>query len=208
MPFDAHEEFDRQLQNLIESGYPALSGLPAGKFRSYVAPLAQRLDELPAVVHDTHIPFVIVVTCDLVPTEAAMSQVRVNGKPGVVNMRPVGPDVFAPIAAVELPAASAYLAVDIDTGSATLGVRPNDALPILEAGGRSPLTIDEGVALLTHFPDILQTHNAYQMLGSRAGDKRVPAIWVSYGQPRLGWCWAGNPHSWLGMASAATRVAV
>ncbi|MFD8334700.1 DUF5701 family protein [Streptomyces solisilvae] len=22
----------------------------------------------------------------------------------------------------------------------------------------------------------------------------------------LGWCWEGNPHTWLGMASAGTRT--
>lgn len=44
------------------------------------------------------------------------------------------------------------------------------------------------------------------ILGSRCGDKRVPALWVSGGHPRLGWCWAGNPHTWLGSASCAGRV--
>ena len=37
--------------------------------------------------------------------------------------------------------------------------------------------------------------------------RRVPTFWVSKGAPRLGWCWAGNPHSWLGAASAAGRLA-
>ncbi|WP_374727409.1 DUF5701 family protein [Haloactinomyces albus] len=42
--------------------------------------------------------------------------------------------------------------------------------------------------------------------GSRAGDKRVTGIRVSKGAPRLGWCWGGNPHTWLSMASAARRI--
>ena len=80
-----------------------------------------------------------------------------------------------------------------------------DALPVLLGAGRSPLTIDEGVALVTHFPKVLTTRNAFQSLGSRAANKRVPSFWVSKGAPRLGWCWAGNPHTWLGAASAAAR---
>ena len=45
------------------------------------------------------------------------------------------------------------------------------------------------------------------LLASRCGDKRVPAIWISAGAPKLGWCWDGNPHTWLGAASAGARVA-
>jgi len=95
---------------------------------------------------------------------------------------------------------------NIDTGAETLSVRPRDALPIIEGHGRTPLTIDEGVAVLAQFPEVLRTHNAYQLLASRRDDKRIPSIWTSYKQPRLGWCWEGNPHSWLGMASAGGRA--
>ena len=44
---------------------------------------------------------------------------------------------------------------------------------------------------------------------------RTPAIWISRGTgrdgaarrhaPKVGWCWAGNHHTWLGFASAAAR---
>ncbi|MEI2690845.1 MAG: DUF5701 family protein [Anaerolineae bacterium] len=44
------------------------------------------------------------------------------------------------------------------------------------------------------------------LLASRCGDKRVPAFWLSQNRPKLGWCWAGNPHTWLGSASCAERV--
>jgi hypothetical protein len=46
-------------------------------------------------------------------------------------------------------------------------------------------------------------------------DARTPAIWFSNGTgrdgperrnaPKVGWCWAGNRHTWLGFASAAAR---
>lgn len=49
-------------------------------------------------------------------------------------------------------------------------------------------------------------------------DARVPAIWISRGTgrdgparrdaPKVGWCWAGNRHTWLGHASAAEVEAV
>ncbi|MGH3368551.1 MAG: DUF5701 family protein [Nocardioidaceae bacterium] len=40
-----------------------------------------------------------------------------------------------------------------------------------------------------------------------AGNRRLPSFWVSRGAPRLGWCWAGTPHTWLGASSASARRA-
>jgi len=87
-----------------------------------------------------------------------------------------------------------------------LNVTPDDALESIISKGRSPLTIDEGLALVTQYPEVLESRNAFSILGSRCGDRRVPALWLSKGRPRLGWCWAGNPHSWLGSASCGGRA--
>jgi hypothetical protein len=54
---------------------------------------------------------------------------------------------------------------------------------------------------------MLRKNKCFSLLASRCGDKRVPAIWISGKAPKLGWCWAGNPHSWLGSASAGARLA-
>ncbi|QIZ36462.1 DUF5701 family protein [Saccharopolyspora sp. ASAGF58] len=43
--------------------------------------------------------------------------------------------------------------------------------------------------------------------GSRCGDRRVAAIWISQNAPKLGWCWEDNPHTWPGTASPAARRA-
>lgn len=112
---------------------------------------------------------------------------------------------YRPIAGVDVPDTPVYLLVDVRTGAETLNVRPDDALPVVLGAGRTPLTIDEGVALVTQFPAVFDARNAFQALGSRATDRRVPSFWVSKGALRLGWCWAGNPHTWLGAASAADR---
>ena len=79
-------------------------------------------------------------------------------------------------------------------------------MPKILAAGRLPLTLDEGIAVVTHHPDLLSSGNRFSMLGSRCGDRRVTAIWVSQRRPRLGWCWAGAPHTWLGSASCGSRV--
>ena len=76
------------------------------------------------------------------------------------------------------------------------------------AAGRSPLTIDEGIALMIQQPDAIAPNWGFSMAGSRRGDQRVPAFWVSEKRPKLGWCWDRNPHTWLGTASCATRIPV
>ena len=143
------------------------------------------------------------VKAELAPVEDALARVG-----GFVGMDPTKPADYEPIAQLQIPGAASYVLHDVDLGAEFFDVTPEDALPQILARGRSPLTIDEGVAVITQLPNVLSTQNAFSLLGSRRGDRRVPALWLSGGRPRLGWCWAGAPHSWLGSASCAERVPV
>lgn len=203
---DLTEEFERQLATAQRLAYAEIAGMSTAALAQLVAPLRARLGELPRAIAKSAIPFVLVLDRGLISAEEAMPLVEQDGRRGVVDMTPTRPGAFAPIDEVELPKRAAYLAVGIDTGKALLNVTPADALPRIVANGRSPLTIEEGIAVLTHHPGVLRSMNAFSLLGSRSGDKRVPALWTSRGTPRLGWCWAGNPHSWLGSASCGARL--
>ncbi len=127
-----------------------------------------------------------------------------SGRAGFTSMDTDDLKRFTPT--VDRIPAGPYLLLDVDTGPGTLGVVPDEALPLITDAGRSPLTIDEGLAIVTQFPGILRTRNCFSMLASRCGDRRVPALWVSDGRPRLGWCWAAAPHNWLGSASCAGQA--
>ena len=202
---DLTQAFRHQVDVLVDKGYPATARLSDAEFRALVTPLEDLLPDLPFSGVEERIPFVLVMTRAVVPPEAAVPLINLEGKQGWTDMQPDDLARFLPIEGVTVPA-YAYLLVDIDTGAEFRNVRPLHALPSIVEQGRSPLTIDEGVAIMLQFPHVLRTHNAFQMLASRCGDKRVPAMWVSYGKPRLGWCWEGNPHTWLGMGSAAARL--
>jgi len=91
-------------------------------------------------------------------------------------------------------------------GRSSAGTPPEPALATLSERGRTPLTVAEGIALLTLHAEVLEKNHCFSLAGSRHGDRRVPAIWISKGAPHLGWCFAGVPHSWLGLASAAGRI--
>ena len=201
---DLADLLDRQLDTLIAKGYPALAGLDDAAFAAHVDKLRPLLDDVRAS-DDAALPFLLVVRSSLVPTVAAVERLEVMGKAGWTDMQDEI-DTYKPIDGVDVPDAPVYLLTDVSTGRESLGVTPADALPAIRAAGRTPLTVDEGVALVTQLPSSLTDLNAFQAVGSRAANKRIPSFWMSKGAPRLGWCWKGNPHSWLGSASAAARL--
>jgi hypothetical protein len=154
------------------------------------------------------IPSVLVPAPEALTAGDAIRRVEREGKPAVSMLDDEELARFVPIEGVELPAGPAYRLVDVDTGHATRNVTPDDALVSIRAAGRSPLTIEEGIAVVTRHPGTIAPNDGWSLLGSRCGDRRVGALWISKGAPKLGWCWAGNPHTWLGSASCAARVAL
>lgn len=212
--YDPGAEFDRQVANLIERDYPTLAGLSREEFTAQVTPLRQVAVDSGTAGYapgSGRVPFVLVVTRQVVPIEEAMPRTTLHGKrkPGFVDrsFEPGSLERFVAIKEIALPNARAYLLFDVDRGEEFCGVVPNDAMATIASRGRTLLTIEEGIALITHFPEILVKNKCFSLGGSRSGDRRVPAIWISQQAPKLGWCWAGNPHTWLGMASAHTRRA-
>lgn len=209
---DIFKEFDRQLNNLIDRGYPKVAKLDVETFQEKAVRLRSKLEgfQLPDVDLDKgSLPFVIVVKGDLVPTERMMELVEKDGKSGVTILRPHTSENFKTIEEIDVPDENMYLLVNIDRGKENINLPPNEAMTLIKNAGRSPLTIDEGVAIVTQFPEFLIKNNCFSLLASRTGtDKRVPAIWINgKKEPNLGWCWDGNPHTWLGSASCVKRVA-
>ncbi len=151
---------------------------------------------------------VLVLSRNVVSVAAAAARVERHGRPIVLGHLEMDDlDTFAPINAVELPVADAYVATGIDLGAGSRNVCPQDALRDILDAGRSPLTLDEGIALVLQQPDVIAKNWGFSMAGSRCGDQRVPAFWISDGKPKLGWCWDRNPHTWLGTASCEHRAA-
>lgn len=174
------------------------------------------------------VPFLLVVPRNLVPIEETMPRTVLHGgdRPGFVDRSfepgalerfvatretglPRDQDAEAETAADSVAGVGAvpYLLFDIERGEEFCGVVPHEAMGAVAGRGRTLLTIEEGIALITLFPGILVKNKCFSLGGSRSGDRRVPALWISRKAPKLGWCWQGNPHTWLGMASAGGRSA-
>jgi hypothetical protein len=200
-PTETELEFDRQVDALALTGLPELLDLQESCFRASLEPLRDLLP--PPGDVGRGIPFVVVVPG--LPVVQVLESVHTVGGAGFTTMAEDDLTRFRPLPELGVPAGP-YLLLDVDAGADTLNVPPAEVLPRMTTAGRSPLTIAEGLAVLVSDPGVLRGRNCFSLLGSRAGDKRVPALWISARRPRLGWCYQGAPHTWLGSASCAGRM--
>ncbi len=209
--------FQQQIDRLVSLGYPAFARCSEGEFRERFEHLRSKAEEIAeengGAGSPAEVLFVLVATRDLVVPESTVSLLRLWGpggpgtKPGRVDRNHAEGDLagYDPIEGCE-PPGEAYLLLGVQRGAEFCNVRPEDATRVIRSRGRTPLTIDEGIALVTQVPQVLEKNKCFMLAGSRRHDRRVPALWISERAPKLGWCWDGNPHTWLGTASAGARL--
>lgn len=165
------------------------------------------------VVHPRHTP-----VARLVPL------LRQGGKEGFVVEDLTDLAEFGPAPGEEVPDADLYAVTAPERGDDYANLSPDEVDPQIRARGRSLMTAAEGVAWALQVPEVLERNRCFMTTGSRKAasrpgrlDSRVPALWISNGTgrdgrdrkdaPKLGWCWAGNRHTWLGIASVGGRSA-
>ncbi|MFE5241697.1 MULTISPECIES: DUF5701 family protein [unclassified Streptomyces] len=203
-----------QAERLIELGVHEIAGLSAGELRAFAGSADASADEGTLLaVHPGRAP-----ASDLAPLLSR------NGKPGFVVTDMSDVDLFAPLDTVALPDAPLYLVTGVDRGDEMANWSPDEALPALTGRDRTPLLLTEGIAWVLQQPEALERNHCFMTIGSRlrkansALDARTPALWISNGTgrdgrerrgaPKVGWCWAGNRHTWLGFASGTGRSVI
>jgi hypothetical protein len=206
--------FTRQVDAYVAAGYDDLADLTESEFRARLEPLRVVVDRsvadgLALESSADHVPFVLVVTSRLLPPEIRVPPLRVQGSAREGAIDPGHRDglaAYRPISELRLPDAETYLLVDVDRGDALREIAADDASSALGAGHRSPLTLDEGLSFAAVHPLALEADAGFLLAGSRHR-RRVPALWVTAGGAMLGWGGGATPEAWLGVASAAARVA-
>jgi hypothetical protein len=164
----------------------------------------------------------LVVHPSVAPASTLVPLLQIDGKTGFVVTDMADVDLFESI--VPLPDSSHYVVTGVDRGEEMANWTADEALPAIAASDRTPLTLNEGLFWLLQQPAALERNRCFMTIASRLQkpsgrlDARTPAIWFSNGTgrdgpknrdaPKVGWCWAGNRHTWLGFASAAARLAV
>jgi uncharacterized protein DUF5701 len=200
-----------QAERLIELGVHRIAGLTADRVRE-------------ASRQAVGAPALLVVHHGVAPASTLTPLLSRAGKQGFVVGDMSDVDDFSPIESIDVPDAALYLLYDLDRGDAMQNWSPDEALPAIADAGRTPLTLTEGMHWLLQRPDVLERGHCFMTIGSRlrkpsgALDARTPAVWISNGTgrdgsanrdaPKVGWCWAGNRHTWLGFGSAGGRLTV
>ncbi|MFF7653675.1 DUF5701 family protein [Streptomyces sp. NPDC007983] len=201
-----------QAERLIELGVHEIAGLPAAELRAFAAAA-----EAPAGGDGA----LLTVHPDRAPASAVAPLLHRDGTPGFVVTDMPDVDLFTPLDTVAVPDAPLYLVTGLDRGDHMANWSPNEALPALTEEHRTPLLLTEGIHWVLQQPAVLERNRCFMTIGSRlrkangALDARTPAIWISNGTGRdgrerrnaskVGWCWVGNRHTWLGFASATKR---
>lgn len=204
MPTDAAAQITR----LVDLGVHDLAGLSSTTFADLVPPKPDG-------------DAVLVVSPSLVPASRLAPVLSHAGKPGFVVEDMSDLAEFVAIGGGETPDAPLWWVTDVERGDEMANWSPDEALPAIRERGRVPLTVSEGISWLLQEPDRLERGRCFMTIGSRRPkgsglDARTPAIWISNGTgrdgrerkdaPKVGWCWAGNRHTWLGFASGARRT--
>ena len=199
-----------QVERLVELQVPDLAGLTSDAFRAHAAGLPESGG-------------LVVVHPSLVPASVLTPLLSRASRPGFVVVDMGDLDEFTPVDDVVVPDRPLYLLCDLDRGDDLRSWSPNDAMPEIIGRDRTPLTTSEGISWLLQQPERLEPNHCFMTIASRKPrttgrglDARTPAIWISggtgrdaklsKGAPKVGWCWAGNRHTWLGFAHAAARV--
>ncbi|MEU8543488.1 DUF5701 family protein [Streptomyces sp. NPDC048717] len=211
-----------QAERLIELGVHESAGLSAAELRAFAAAASTSAsaDGHGHGLGDTD-GALLAVHPDRAPASLLAPLLRRDDKPGFVVTDMTDVDLFSPLDTIALPGTPLYLLTGLDRGDHLANWSPDEALPALTKEDRTPLLLTEGIHWLLHQPATLERNHCFMTIGSRlrkpngALDARTPALWISNGTgrdgrerrnaPKVGWCWAGNRHTWLGFASATGR---
>ncbi|MGW7455022.1 DUF5701 family protein [Streptomyces sp. NPDC054787] len=203
-----------QADHLIRLGVHELAGITDDELRTFAAQAAA------AVGGSDGGDALLAVHPDRAPASVLAPLLHRDGKSGFVVTDMTDVDQFTP-SAVELPDGPLYLVTGLDRGDHMANWTPEEALPALTDQDRTPLLLTEGIHWVLQQPEVLERNHCFMTIGSRLRkangtlDARTPAIWISNGSgrdgrehrnaPKVGWCWWGNRHTWLGFASATGR---
>ena len=199
----ASEEASRQLDRIVALGYADVADMSEDAFRALAQPLIAALEH-----SDLGSDILLIPTRELVSPESLIARTSINRMAGFTTMPPRDIASFLPQDGFTPPEGPFYLVVEPHTGTCYINREPDVARKLIDSDERLPLTLEEGLAIVTQHPEWLLEKSGFNLLGSRSADGRVPSIWMSQNAPRLGAVWPNSRHTWLGNAYCMARRGV
>jgi hypothetical protein len=157
---DSLEElFAKQVETIMERKLNLPTDLSESEFvNRHLMPLKQLLTQN---IKDTkgeenRIPLLIVVPNSVVPLSYQLERIR-ESMDDMQLEHIIKPEWFENAKGVSTPD-KPYLLVDVETGHNMKNTTPKKCVKTFTDEGRFALTVDEGIALIFHFPEVLESH--------------------------------------------------
>ncbi len=155
------ELFFKQVKRIISNEFHMAAGLSEDDFlKNYIMSLEKLLVEkhtdIKSKKNRNHIPILIVVPHNIVSLSYQLQSIKKSINDTQYDYI-IKPEWFKNAEGVLTPD-KPYLLFDVETGYAMINTAPKKCVEAFSREGRSPLTIDEGLALIKHFPEVLESH--------------------------------------------------
>ena len=153
------ELFAEQVNIIKEKKFHIPTGLSESEFvNSHIIPLEQLLadKDKDTKIEEGHIPILVVVPNSIVPLSYQLERIR-ESIDDIQLEHLIKPEWFENAKGVSTPD-KPYLLLDVENGYAMKNKTPKQCVEIFNDQGRFALTVDEGIALISHFPEVLESH--------------------------------------------------
>ena len=149
----------KQIETILERKFHIPTGLSKSDFvKRHLMPLEQLLAEnvKSTTIEESHIPILMVIPNAVVPLSYQLERARESINDIQLD-HIIRPEWFENSKGVTTPA-NPYLLLDVESGSAMKNVTPKKCVEIFNDEKRFALTVDEGIALISQFPEVLESH--------------------------------------------------
>jgi hypothetical protein len=153
------ELFTKQIDTIMQRKFHIPTGLSESDFVDlHIMPLKQLLlkNDRDTKMEESHVPILVVVPNAIVPLSYQLQSIR-ESMNDIQLEHIIKPEWFENAEGVSTPD-KPYLLLDVETGYAMKNITPKKCVKIFTDEGRFPLTVDEGIALISHFPEVLESH--------------------------------------------------
>jgi len=189
--------FEAQKKVLQEKGYPDMFG--ADVFEKETANAWQRLKNFAQNIEFKpfgNLPLLLVAN----PKDMHQSITKINGHTEL-DLQKVKTE----------PTQYAFeILLNVENGQKMVAKSPKDALKKFEKMSRNPLTINESIALLTYYSDLLKDHYLITAgsFYTTKDNESLPLLWLldEHQNPELHYAWFHIAHGSYGTGSSATKI--
>ena len=151
--------FDWQVNALLNKGFPQLANLSEQDFlKQYIYPLKSKLVEIQELeISDGNIPFIIVIPDEFVSIQKQIKKVEVEGEEKTISSGLI--ERYNKYTNFKHQFFNPYLIINVEDGNDTREKSPYESSHIFAIQKRQSFVIDEGIALVLYYPEILKSHS-------------------------------------------------